>query len=38
LPDGVPLPRLPVAVDLAVVEPGIGGKPKVRLYRNVLAE
>jgi putative endonuclease len=37
-PDGSPLPRLPVAVDLAVVEPGPGGRPTARLYRNVLAE
>lgn len=36
LPDGSPLPRLPVAVDLAVVEPGTAGKPSVRLYRNAL--
>ena len=27
LPDGSPLPRLPVAVDLAVVEPRAGGVP-----------
>jgi Holliday junction resolvase-like predicted endonuclease len=38
LPDGSPLPRLPVAVDLAVVEPGPGGHPSVRLYRNALGE
>lgn len=38
LPDGSPLPRLAVAVDLAVVEPGTGGRPSVRLYRNVLSE
>lgn len=36
LPDGTPLPRLPVAVDLAVVEPGPGGSPKARLYRDAL--
>lgn len=36
--DGTPLPRLPVAVDLAVVEPGFAGRPSVRLYRNVLGE
>jgi putative endonuclease len=38
LPDGSPLPRLPLAVDLAVVEPGAGGRPRARLYRNVLGE
>jgi Holliday junction resolvase-like predicted endonuclease len=37
-PDGSPLPHLPVAVDLAVVEPGSGGRPGVRLYRNVLGD
>ncbi len=36
LPDGAVLPRLPVAVDLAVVEPGAGGRASVRLYRNAL--
>lgn len=38
LPDGSPLPRLAVAVDLAVVEPGPGGEPQARLYRNALGE
>ncbi len=38
LPDGTALPRLSVAVDLAVVEPGRGGRPSVLLYRNALAE
>ncbi|HEX7590383.1 MAG TPA: YraN family protein [Candidatus Limnocylindrales bacterium] len=41
LPDGTALPRLPVAVDLAVVEPGSGGsggRPRVTLYRNALGE
>jgi len=37
LPDGSPLPNLAVAVDLAVVEPGAGATPSVRLYRNALA-
>jgi putative endonuclease len=36
LPGGVELPRLPIALDLAVVEPGVGGRPAVRLYRNAL--
>jgi putative endonuclease len=33
LPGGVELPRLPVALDLAVVEPG----PVVRLHRDALS-
>jgi putative endonuclease len=36
LPNGSPLPHLPIALDLAVVEPGPGGRPSVRLYRNAL--
>ena len=36
LPDGSALPHLPIAVDLAVVEPGADGAPEVRLYRNAL--
>jgi putative endonuclease len=36
LPDGSPLPRLPIAVDFAVVEPGAGGRPTARLYKNAL--
>ena len=38
LPDGTRLPALPIAVDLAVVEPGNGGRPLIRLYRNALGE
>jgi putative endonuclease len=38
LPDGSPLPHLPLAVDLAVVSPGPGGKCRARLYRNALAD
>ena len=38
LPDGSALPRLPIAVDLAVVEPGQGGRLSARLYRNALTE
>ncbi len=38
LPDGSPLPSLPIAVDLAVVEPGPCGRPLARLYRNALAD
>ena len=37
LPNGVDLPRLPIALDLAVVEPGTGGRPTVRLHRDALA-
>jgi len=37
LPDGSKLPRLPIAVDLAVVEPGVGGRPMARLYRDALS-
>lgn len=37
LPDGVQLPRLPISLDLAVVEPGHAGRPVVRLYRDALA-
>lgn len=38
LPDGSALPSLPVAVDLAIVEPGPEGRIRVRLYRNALSE
>jgi Holliday junction resolvase-like predicted endonuclease len=38
LPDGTLLPFLPLAVDLAVVEPRAGMPPGVRLYRNALAD
>ena len=36
--DAVPLPRLPVRVDLVVVEPPIrqGGEPRVRHHRSAL--
>jgi putative endonuclease len=36
LPDGSALPLLQIGVDLAVVEPGMGPAPTVRLYRNAL--
>ena len=36
LPAGRPVPSLPIAFDLAVVEPGPDGGPLVRLYRNAL--
>jgi len=36
LPDGSALPRMPIALDLAVVEPGPAGGHQVRLYRNAL--
>lgn len=38
LPDGAALPNLPISLDLAVVEPGAGGPPVARLYRDALAE
>jgi len=38
LPDGTPLPRLPLALDLAVVEPRLVGPPSVRLYRDALTD
>jgi Holliday junction resolvase-like predicted endonuclease len=37
LPDGSVLPRLPLALDLAVVEPAAGGGRRVTLYRDALA-
>jgi len=36
LPGGAELPLLPVALDLAVVEPGVQG-PAVRLHRDALS-
>ena len=38
LPDGQPLPHLPLRFDLVLVEPAIevGGEPRVRHHRNVL--
>jgi Holliday junction resolvase-like predicted endonuclease len=36
LPDGSSLPALPVALDLAVVEPGPDGRATARLYRDAL--
>lgn len=38
LPDGSQLPHMPIAVDLAVVEPGVGSVRTARLYRNVLGD
>ena len=37
MPDGTAIPPLPVALDLAVVEPGVNGRAKARLYRDALA-
>ena len=37
LPDGAQLPHLPIALHLAVVEPGPTGRPSVKLYRDALA-
>jgi Holliday junction resolvase-like predicted endonuclease len=36
LPDGDELPRLPIALDLAVVEPGVP-QPVVRFHRDALS-
>jgi putative endonuclease len=38
LPSGVPLPRLPIRLDLVVVEPPLtaGGPPRLRHHRNAL--
>jgi putative endonuclease len=36
LPDGTPLPRLPVRVDLVAVEPGLAGRPIMRHHRHAL--
>jgi Holliday junction resolvase-like predicted endonuclease len=36
LPDGTELPRLPIALHLAVVVPGPKGRPTVKLYRDAL--
>ncbi|HEY1168327.1 MAG TPA: YraN family protein [Candidatus Limnocylindrales bacterium] len=38
LPGGSSLPSLPVAVDLAIVEPGPEGRARVLLYRNALSD
>ena len=35
LPDGTPLPRLPVRIDLVAVDPGPDGRPSVRHHRGV---
>jgi Holliday junction resolvase-like predicted endonuclease len=37
LPNGEALPNLPVAIDLAVVEPGPDGQARIRLCRDALA-
>ncbi len=37
LPDGTPLPDLPIAIDLIVVEPAASGRTKLRHHRDVLA-
>jgi putative endonuclease len=38
LPDGQPLPRLPLRFDLVLVEPAVeaGGEARIRHHRNVL--
>jgi putative endonuclease len=35
LPDGTPLPRLPLRIDLVAVDPGPGGEPSVRHHRGI---
>jgi len=37
LPDGTPLPHLPVRVDLVAVEPGPGGRTAMRHHRHALS-
>jgi len=38
LSDGSPLPRLPIRIDLVIVEPGEGGGlPRIRHHRDALA-
>ena len=37
LPDGRELPRLPLSLDLAIVEPAAADGRTVRLYRDALA-
>ncbi len=34
LPDGTPLPRLPLRVDLVAVDPGPDGRPSIRHHRG----
>jgi Holliday junction resolvase-like predicted endonuclease len=34
LPDGTPLPRLPVRIDLVAVDPGPDGRPAIRHHRG----
>ena len=36
LPDGTPLPRLPIRVDVVAVEPGPDGRPTLRHHRHAL--
>lgn len=35
LPDGTPLPRLPLRVDLVAIDPGPDGMPSVRHHRGI---
>jgi putative endonuclease len=34
LPDGTPLPRLPLRIDLVAVDPGPDGRPSIRHHRG----
>lgn len=36
LPDGTPLPHLPIRIDLVAVEPGPAGRPAMRHHRHAL--
>jgi putative endonuclease len=35
LPDGMPMPHLPLRVDLVALDPGPGGEPSVRHHRGI---
>lgn len=35
LPDGTPLPRLPLRVDLVALDPGPDGSPSIRHHRGI---
>jgi putative endonuclease len=35
LPDGGPVPRLPMRVDLVAIDPGPGGEPVMRHHRGI---
>ena len=35
LPDGSPLPRLPLRIDLVAIDPGPDGRPSIRHHRGI---